>query len=118
MLVVEDDRAARKLAVEIFTTHGYTALEAIDGEDAIKRFSENKDRIDLVLLDVIMPRKNGTEVYDEIRKIDPDVKVLFVSGYAREVIVNKSFQDGAIDFIAKPLSPQVLLTKVREVLDK
>ena len=65
-----------------------------------------------------MPKKNGREVYDEIRKINPRIKALFASGYARDVVLEKGIQEKGIDFIAKPVSPGDLLEKVREVLDK
>jgi len=65
-----------------------------------------------------MPKKNGKEVFDEIRKIRPDVKVLFTSGYTGDVVIDKGVYDGAVEFIQKPTSPNELLGKIREVLDK
>ncbi|OPY74669.1 MAG: Blue-light-activated protein [Syntrophorhabdus sp. PtaU1.Bin058] len=97
---------------------GYTVIEAVDGEDAVRRFMEYKDAVDLTILDVVMPKKNGKEVYEEIQKAHPAIKVLFTSGYTGDVILDKGIHDDTIDFISKPLLPDELLLKVRTVLDK
>ena len=71
-----------------------------------------------MILDVVMPGKNGKEVFDEITGIDPGVKAIFVSGYTRDVIIDKGVQKDSVDFLEKPLSVAKLLAKVREVLDR
>ena len=81
-------------------------------------FRENKDRIDLVVLDVVMPGRNGREILDEFTRIDPRVKSIFMSGYTGEVIIDKGVQQERVDFLQKPLSMPRLLAKVREVLDR
>ena len=108
----------RCLMKEVLLKAGYEILEAEDGEAVIRAFHENKDDIDLLILDVVMPKKNGKEVYDEIRKARSDVKVIFVSGYSADVIHKKGILEQGLDFISKPVSPDDLLTKLREVLDK
>ena len=113
VLVAEDDASVRELIKEILLGYGYKVIEAEDGEDAVRRFKENKDGIRLLILDVIMPKKNGKKVYDDIMKERPDVKVIFMSGYDANVIHKKEF-----DFISKPISIEKLLRKIREVLDK
>jgi hypothetical protein len=118
VLLAEDDRAVRKLAKHVLERSGYSVIEADDGAEAVKRFTEISDRIDLVLLDVVMPKKNGQAVYDEIRQIRPDIKVLFISGYTQDIISRKGVIEQNIDFIAKPVKPDELLTKVRDVLQK
>jgi CheY-like chemotaxis protein len=65
-----------------------------------------------------MPKKNGREAYEEIRKIAPHVKVIFTSGYTKDIVLNKGIEDGEFDFIAKPLSLDELLGKIRQALDK
>src|SRR3990170_2640555 len=118
ILVAEDDAALRKLTSVVLSSFGYTVIEAEDGEDAVNKFRENKDAIRLLLFDIIMPKKNGREAYEEIRKIRPDVKVLFASGYTSDVMWQRGgFAEGG-EFILKPIVPKVLLKKVREVLDK
>jgi two-component system cell cycle sensor histidine kinase/response regulator CckA len=77
-----------------------------------------KDGIQLLILDLIMPKKSGKEAYDEIKKIRPDVKALFTSGYAIDIIKRKGLLEEGFNFISKPISPKGLLRKVREVLDK
>ena len=115
ILLAEDEDAVRAFTRKLFEESGYKVIEAIDGEDAIGKFKLHKDKIQLVMLDVIMPNKNGREVYKAIKKIAPDIKILFTSGYPAEHI-NGMIAKGT-PFIIKPLSPTKLLQKVREVLD-
>ena len=118
ILIAEDDDAVRGLIKTVLTEHGYSIIEAVDGEDAIDRFTKTEKRIDLIILDTVMPKKNGREVYDEIKKIKPDSKVIFTSGYTRDIILDKGMAEGdTFEFIPKPISPYVLLQKVRQVLD-
>jgi PAS domain S-box-containing protein len=118
ILVAEDDPAVRRLTKQILNQFGYSVIEAIDGEDAVKKFKDNQERIKLLLLDVIMPKKNGKEVYDEIRVIRSDIKTIFVSGYARDLMQDKGVHDSGPDFIQKPILPKNLLEKIRVVLDR
>jgi FixJ family two-component response regulator len=74
--------------------------------------------VHLVILDVIMPRMDGKKAYDEIKKMQPDVKVLFASGYAADILSVKGIIDGGFDFIEKPMSPGDMLNKVRTLLDR
>jgi PAS domain S-box-containing protein len=117
ILVAEDNREVRELTKEVLEGNGYTVLEARDGSDAVDQFTLNKERIDLVILDVVMPRKNGNEAYNDILKIKKDVKALFTSGYTGDVVLDKGIRDNAFNFISKPVSPDELLSKVRVVLD-
>ena len=79
---------------------------------------ENKDRIDIVILDVIMPKKNGRKVYNELKNIKPDIKTIFISGYTEDIIKREDIFEMGLNFIAKPVSPSDLLEKIREALDK
>jgi len=117
-LVAEDNIEVRKLIKEVLDENGYTVIEAGDGVEAIKKSVEHEGKIDLYILDVVMPRMNGKEVYDEIRKTKPDMKALFVSGYTGDVVIDKGIYDDTVDFISKPLLPNELLLKIRDVLDK
>jgi PAS domain S-box-containing protein len=117
ILVAEDNEAVRGLMREMLNTHGYTVVEAADGKEAIDRFRKNKD-IQLLLLDSVMPKKNGREVYDAINAIRPDVRVVFTSGYTRDIVLDKGIEDKTFDFISKPIVKDKLLEKVREVLDR
>ncbi|MHB8880310.1 MAG: hybrid sensor histidine kinase/response regulator [Thermodesulfovibrionales bacterium] len=118
ILVAEDDAALRKLTQVVLESFGYTVITAEDGAEAIARYRENKDNIRLLVFDVLMPKKNGREAYEEIRKISPDIRALFLSGYAADVITRKELLDGDMDFIRKPVSTRDFLKKVREALDK
>ncbi len=118
ILVAEDDDSLRKLTRIVLESLGYTVITAEDGEDAITKFMENRERIKLVLLDMIMPKKNGKEVSEVIRKVSPRIKVLFASGYTMDIIKNKELTELGFDFIHKPVSSKDLLKKVREILDK
>ncbi len=96
---------------------GYTVIEAVDGEDALQKFRENRDRISLLILDVIMPKKSGREVLEEVRRSNPNIKVVFTSGYPADLIQKEGVLEKGLHFLSKPSSPQTLLRTVREVLD-
>lgn len=118
VLVAEDDKEVRKLTKMVLEEFGYKVIEAVDGEDTINQFMENKDKIHLLCLDLIMPKMNGKEVYERIKRIKPDIRVLFESGYPSDVIHTKDILEGKYDFISKPILPKELLRKIRDVLDK
>jgi PAS domain S-box-containing protein len=118
VLVAEDDASLRQLTRIILESFGYSVISAEDGEDAITKFMEDRERISLVLLDMIMPKKNGKEVSEAIRKVSPRIKILFTSGYTMDIIKTKELSEVGFDFIHKPFQPTDLLKKVREVLDR
>ena len=118
VLLAEDNEVLQRLITEVLSEYGYTVIIAKDGQDAVEKFTDNRDRIQLLLFDVIMPNKNGKEAYEEIRKMNPEVSVIFMSGYAADVIKDKGFLGDNLAFIAKPMTPINLLRKVREVLDR
>ena len=118
VLIADDDESIRDLIGQILSQFGYTVITATGGVDALRKFDEYKDSISLLLMDIIMPNMNGKEVLDEIRKIRPDIKSIFISGYTADIINKKGILDAALDFITKPLMPAELLKKVREVLDR
>jgi PAS domain S-box-containing protein len=118
ILVAEDDPSLRKLTVLVLEQMGYTVIIANDGEEAVTKCIENKDRIELLLFDIIMPKKSGKEAYDEIRKVMPNVPVLFASGYSPVMLQEKALIEDGAALVYKPLSPQTLLKKVRAMLDR
>jgi two-component system cell cycle sensor histidine kinase/response regulator CckA len=117
ILVVEDDPDVRKMLTRVLGSGGYATLEAVDGEDALRVVTEHGQGIDLIILDVVMPGKNGREVFDEITRIDGGAKVIFMSGYTGDIVIDKGVRHESTDFLQKPLSVEKLLAKVREVLD-
>jgi PAS domain S-box-containing protein len=118
LLIAEDEEVVRAFMRKIFERVGYKVITAEDGEDAVEKFKENSEDISLILSDVIMPRKNGREIIEEVRRIKPAIKVLFISGYTANVMHEKGILEEGMDFIAKPFVKDELLRKVREVLDK
>ena len=118
ILLAEDEENVRDITRLVLEEYGYKVIEAIDGEDAVNKFMENKDKIVLLLFDVIMPKMSGKEAFDMIRKIRPDIKVLFASGYPADFIHRKKIDEEGLPFVVKPISPTALIKKVREVLDK
>ncbi len=117
ILLAEDNLEARKLLTLVLEESGYRVIAAVDGDDAIRKFSEFGDDIDLLLFDVVMPGKSGKEACNSIRRIRPAVKVLFMSGYTADIIIDKGIVQDNFNFIAKPVSPRELRRKVREVLN-
>jgi len=118
ILLAEDDAMVRNLTKAVLQEFGYKVIECKDGEDAVRKFLENRDTIDLLLFDLIMPKLNGTDAYDKIRGSGADVKIIFTSGYATEIITQKGLLDKGIPLICKPMSPTVLAKKIRSVLDE
>jgi len=118
VLVAEDEASLRKLTKIVLESFGYSVILAVDGEDAIVKFMQNRERISIVMLDMIMPKKNGKQVGEAIRKVSPGVKILFTSGYAIDMIKGKELAGAGFEFILKPFMPKDLLRKVRDILDK
>jgi PAS domain S-box-containing protein len=116
ILVAEDEDAVRALMTAILVENGYRVVEAENGVEAVARFMENRDAIDAVLLDVIMPRMNGREACEEILKVRPDVKILFVSGYAGDFLDANLLKRRENGFIQKPLRPRELISRIQESL--
>jgi CheY-like chemotaxis protein len=116
ILVAEDDDDVRRAMSDILRELGYTVIEALDGVAAVNEIKEDPERIDLMILDSIMPHKSGREVWDEAQKIRPDLKVLFMSGYAKDMILDKGLAPGCSDFLPKPISLPELLKKVEEMI--
>ncbi|MGA1841164.1 MAG: ATP-binding protein [bacterium] len=117
ILIAEDDQEVRKLSKYILEEYGYSVIDVINGSEAVRSFKKHQEDVDLLLFDVIMPKKNGNDAYLEIKKIRPDIKVLFISGYDYNIIQKQGGFVEGINFISKPVSPFFLLKKVRETLD-
>lgn len=118
VLLAEDDEEVRKITKIILEESGYRVIEAVDGEDAVKRFIENRDMIQLIILDMVMPKKSGRDAYEEIRRIRPDVKVILLSGYSEDMIRAKGAPEEGLNIASKPIAPTELLRWMREVMEK
>lgn len=117
ILIAEDDDSIRQLGITILNNYGYRVVEATDGHDAVAKFMENRNDIALVVLDRIMPKMNGKEAWQQIKALKPEIKAIFLSGYAEDIFTSEGTQNEGVVFIQKPASPQELLQKIRELLD-
>ncbi|MFN2635634.1 MAG: response regulator [Gemmatimonadaceae bacterium] len=118
ILVVEDEKALRKLQVRILTDAGYRVLEAPDGSAALKLAAEEVGEIDLVVTDVEMPNLGGRGLVDELRELTPGLRVLFMSGYTDNEILRRGITTSEAEFLRKPFTAEALRAAVRTVLDK
>jgi two-component system cell cycle sensor histidine kinase/response regulator CckA len=117
LLVAEDEEVVKAYLKRILEKAGYKVITSTDGEDAVMKFRKHKDEISLVLADVVMPKKNGREIVDEIVKLRPGIKVVFISGYPADIVQNRGILEKGADIISKPFLKDDLLHKLREVLD-
>ena len=117
ILIVEDDAIVREYLISILSMQGYFVLSASDYDEALKAFHSETKRIDLLISDVVLPGKSGKEISEELNRLDPALKVVFMSGYTEEAIVNHQVVDEGITLLQKPFTSDVLLTTVRETLD-
>jgi CheY-like chemotaxis protein len=118
LLIAEDEDMVRTFMAKVFERAGYRVIAAGDGEEAMEKFRENMGDISLILSDVIMPKKNGKEILEEVGMLKPGIKVIFISGYTANIMQEKGILEKDMDFITKPFLKDDLLRKVREVLDK
>ena len=118
ILLVDDERMIVEAGKKMIESLGYEVLAVKSGEEAIKIFTQSHDRIDIVILDMIMPQMNGGEVYDRLKKISSEVKVLLASGYSRNGQAEEILDRGCNGFIQKPFNINYLSQKIREVLDE
>jgi PAS domain S-box-containing protein len=117
ILLVEDEVDVRTLVKETLEMMNYKVIEAADGKQALQMCKRFKKPIQLVLTDVVMPNMSGRELVDELNKIRPEIKSLYMSGYTENAIVHKGVLDPGTQFLQKPFTPLDLVQKVREVLD-
>jgi len=116
ILLVDDEEGVRKLVHAVLRNGGYTVIEANNGSSALSAFEKNSHKIDLVVTDVVMPQMNGFELGERLAEKNPDLPVLYMSGY-RDSPVGSPPGQPAKAFLNKPFAPDALLSKVREVLD-
>lgn len=117
ILIAEDEESVRELLRDVLQKQGYKVIIAVDGNDAIEKYNAYQDKIDLVVFDVIMPKKNGKEVYDLIKKENKDLKAIFISGYTKDILNSRGVYEEGINFISKPINFEVFLQKIRNILN-
>jgi len=117
VLLAEDDPLVRHNVGRLLRRAGYEVVEASDGQQAVEQFRRERDAIDLVLLDVVLPLLTGREVYDELRRIDPHVPIVLTSGYSTSVVDSTWIEERGVEMLAKPYSIRTLLETIRAQLD-
>jgi two-component system, cell cycle sensor histidine kinase and response regulator CckA len=117
VLLVEDEAQVRKVLATVLRRSGYTVFDSDNPGDALLMSEQVQGTIHLLLTDVVMPRMTGRQMAERLAVTRPDMKVLYMSGYTDNAIVHHGMLDRGIAFIPKPITPDVLLAKVREVLD-
>jgi CheY-like chemotaxis protein len=117
VLLVEDEQIVRDLAARILKRLGYKVLQAPEGSRAILLAEEYKDRIDLLMTDVVMPGMNGRQLATRLLGLHPEMKVLYSSGYSEDALGGQGIVEEGLHFLGKPYHPQALAKKLREILD-
>jgi len=116
VLLVDDEETVRDIGLEILGLLGIDCITAVDGSDGITKFEENIDDIELVILDVEMPKKQGNEVFDFIKSARPDIKILIASGYSKEYLEKDIFKKSIPEYIAKPFQLNELGKKINDMV--
>lgn len=118
ILLVEDDAAVRELSARILRWHGFTVIEADNGEQALHRVGDQPSTIDLLLTDIVMPQMSGEALALQLIARFPGLKVLFTSGYSNDILRRPDKWPLAISFLPKPFTPTSLIERVREILNQ
>jgi CheY-like chemotaxis protein len=117
ILWVDDEEIALEVWSQMLQKLGYSVLQARYGYEALEIFKKNKNKISLVILDMRMPGMNGCEVYDRLKKIQPQVKIILVSGYIEQYVLDEFSQRNFNGYIEKPFKLKELSEKIEEVLE-
>ena len=117
ILVVEDQNEVRQLIIDALKIYGYKVLEAPHGGSALLTCEKYQGNIDLIISDIVMPQMNGQELVERLIPLQPQMKVLFISGYSENVFSDRNTLDPGMSYVQKPFTPVELLGKLRHVLD-
>ena len=118
ILLVEDEEGVRGLVRTLLEELGYTVHEASNGADAVELYNKLHGKVDLVISDLIMPKLGGLDLSAQLKAKRPDLRIIFMSGYADQAIDNPQLQSGNQIFLSKPFRAETLARAVREVLDR
>jgi len=116
VLVVDDEDPVRRLIIRALERGGFKTLEAVDGQVAVELYGARHDEIDLVILDMVMPRLEGQECFKRLKQIDPEVRVIVASGYALDGRAQEILDGGALDFFQKPFDMNQLVERIQQIL--
>ena len=117
MLVAEDEDGVRELLRKVLAEYGYTVLSARHGRDALLLADQRAGGIDLLVTDVVMPEMSGRELAETLRDRRPDLKVLYISGYTDDEVLQRGVSGRDMAFVRKPFTAEELLRRVRGLLD-
>ena len=112
VLLADDEYHILEMLSEMLEISGYQCLKALDGKEALKIYKERKNEIDLYLLDILMPKMSGVELYTEIIKDKPDIKIIFISGYTEKEEIKKFLKKNKLAYLNKPFQFAELLQKI------
>ncbi len=116
ILVIDDEEFIRDMVEEMLTDAGYTVATAMNGRKGLEYYQSNHQSIDVIILDVVMPEMNGYDCFKELKKIDPQVRVIVSSGYSIDSEASKILSEGALEFIQKPYSRENFITVIEQAL--
>jgi DNA-binding response OmpR family regulator len=116
ILLVEDDELVRTAALRALRKRGHRVLEAVDGEAALSVLAREKDPVDLVITDLVMPRLGGRELGERLRAMGSEAAILYMSGYTGDAVTQRAMVDEGAEFLEKPFTPDGLLQRVDEIL--
>ena len=117
ILLLEDNDFVREFVMETLQNAGYAVFDAAYPEKAFHLFQVNKDKVSMLITDVVLPRMSGLDVARHIQAEAPGLSVLYISGYTENSIVNKGVLEEGLHFLQKPFTPDLLLKKIRDILD-
>ncbi len=117
ILVADDSQILTVVVSRMLSRASYKVITAADGLEAVEKFRENRDAIRLFLSDIFMPGMNGKEAYDEIRKMKPDIKALFMTGHTCDVVYESGILESDAEIITKPFTPEELIRRVRSCMN-
>jgi CheY-like chemotaxis protein len=118
ILLVEDEDMVRSLLAELLSACGYNVLEASDGLSGVALYQKHSERIDLLLTDLVMPKMGGREVAEKLHEENPDLPVLFISGYTDDDIVRGGVESSDVRFLQKPFTLEEVSRTIRQLLDE
>jgi two-component system cell cycle sensor histidine kinase/response regulator CckA len=117
-MVVEDEEMLRNLSCRFLESQGYVVLQASNGEEALSLYERHQGPIDLLLTDVGMPILDGGQLYCRLRVVQPDLKVLFMSGYTDDAVIRPGILEAETNFIEKPCTFAAMAITIRDIFDR